>query len=111
MIDTRPLSIPMILGTPRQGRLSEHVARVAVDELCKRDGMQTTLIDVRDGHSGDRELAARHARAGHGDDLLGRQCVGRRQGVRRVWAVVGPGATAPLSARGRCRRRATDCRG
>jgi NAD(P)H-dependent FMN reductase len=48
MIDTRPLSIPVILGTPRQGRLSEYVARVVVDELCKRDGMQTTLIDVRE---------------------------------------------------------------
>ena len=44
----RPLSIPVILGTPRQGRLSEHVARVVVDQLSKRDGVRTSLIDVRE---------------------------------------------------------------
>jgi NAD(P)H-dependent FMN reductase len=48
MLDTRSLSIPVILGTPRQGRLSEYVAGVVVEELCKREGMQTTLIDVRE---------------------------------------------------------------
>ena len=48
MNDARPLSIPVILGTPRQGRLSEHVARVMVEELCKRDGVQTSIIDVRE---------------------------------------------------------------
>jgi len=48
MNEPRPLSIPVILGTPRQGRLSEHVARVMVEELCKRDGVQTALIDVRE---------------------------------------------------------------
>jgi NAD(P)H-dependent FMN reductase len=47
MIDTNPLSIPVILGTPRQGRLSEHVARVMVEQLCKREDVQTSLIDVR----------------------------------------------------------------
>src|SRR5918911_4210780 len=47
MNDSRPLSIPVILGTPRQGRLSEHVARVMVEQLCKREGVQTTLVDVR----------------------------------------------------------------
>jgi NAD(P)H-dependent FMN reductase len=41
------LSIPVILGTPRQGRLSEHVARVMIEELCKRGDVSTTLIDVR----------------------------------------------------------------
>jgi NAD(P)H-dependent FMN reductase len=46
--DHRPLSIPVILGTPRQGRLSEHAARVMVEQLCKRDGIQTRLIDVRE---------------------------------------------------------------
>lgn len=44
----RPLSIPVILGTPRQGRLSEHVARVMVEQLGKRDEIHTRLIDVRD---------------------------------------------------------------
>jgi NAD(P)H-dependent FMN reductase len=47
MNDSRPLSIPVILGTPRQGRLSEHVARVMLEQLCKREGVQTALIDVR----------------------------------------------------------------
>jgi len=44
---TRRLSIPIILGTPRQGRLSEHVARVIFDEMGARDDIQTQLIDVR----------------------------------------------------------------
>src|SRR6266567_4281587 len=48
MNETRSLSIPVILGTPRQGRLSEFVARVMVEELDKREGVQTALIDVRD---------------------------------------------------------------
>ena len=47
MTDARPLSIPVILGTPRQGRLSEHVARVMLEALGMRDGVQTRLIDVR----------------------------------------------------------------
>jgi NAD(P)H-dependent FMN reductase len=48
MNDPRPLSIPVILGTPRRGRLSEHVARVMVEELCKRDDVRTSLVDVRE---------------------------------------------------------------
>ncbi len=47
MTDTRRLSIPVILGTPRQGRLSEHVAHVVVEQLCERGDVQTSLIDVR----------------------------------------------------------------
>jgi NAD(P)H-dependent FMN reductase len=47
MTTTRKLSIPVILGTPRQGRLSEHVARVMVEQLSKRDDVHTRLIDVR----------------------------------------------------------------
>jgi NAD(P)H-dependent FMN reductase len=48
MHDTRPLTIPVILGTPRQGRLSEHVARVVLDEALARGDVQTELIDVRE---------------------------------------------------------------
>ena len=48
MNDARPLSIPVILGTPRQGRLSEHVARLVVQEIRQRDGVRTELIDVRE---------------------------------------------------------------
>ena len=47
MTGDRPLSIPVILGTPRQGRLSEHVANLLVEEVGKREGVQTELIDVR----------------------------------------------------------------
>src|ERR1051326_6117311 len=47
MNDLPRLSIPVILGTPRQGRLSEHVARVMLEQLAKRDDVQTQLIDVR----------------------------------------------------------------
>src|SRR5207302_1127306 len=45
--NSRPLSIPLILGTPRQGRLSEHVARVVIEEANARDDVRTELIDVR----------------------------------------------------------------
>src|SRR5262252_3389539 len=43
----RSLFIPVILGTPRQGRLSEHVARFVAAEVAKRDGIETELIDIR----------------------------------------------------------------
>lgn len=43
----RPLYIPVILGASRQGRMSEHVARFVLGELNKRDGVETTLIDIR----------------------------------------------------------------
>ena len=44
----KPLFIPVILGTPRQGRVSEHVARFVLDEVRKRVSVETELIDVRD---------------------------------------------------------------
>lgn len=44
----RVLFIPVILGTARQGRKSEHVARFVVSEVAKREGVETELIDVRD---------------------------------------------------------------
>ena len=47
MPDTPQLSIPVILGTPRQGRLSEHVARIMIEQLCKRGDVAAALIDVR----------------------------------------------------------------
>ena len=43
----RPLFIPVILGTPRQGRMSEPVAKLLVAEVAKREGVETELIDVR----------------------------------------------------------------
>ena len=47
MTTSRPLFIPIILGTPRQGRMSEHVATFMQEEVNKRDGIETTLIDIR----------------------------------------------------------------
>lgn len=46
MTSSRPLSIPVILGTPRKGRMSAHAARFVADELRKRDGVTTELIDI-----------------------------------------------------------------
>jgi NAD(P)H-dependent FMN reductase len=43
---TRPLFVPVLLGTPRQGRMSEHAARVVHGEVAKRPGVETELIDV-----------------------------------------------------------------
>lgn len=43
---TRPLFVPVILGTPRQGRMSEHAARLMHREVAKRPGVETQLIDV-----------------------------------------------------------------
>jgi NAD(P)H-dependent FMN reductase len=47
MAEATQLSIPVILGTPRQGRLSEHVARVVYEQLRQRADVGTELIDVR----------------------------------------------------------------
>jgi NAD(P)H-dependent FMN reductase len=46
MTDSRPLYIPVILGTPRQGRMSEHAARLMQEQIAKRDGVETDLIDI-----------------------------------------------------------------
>jgi NAD(P)H-dependent FMN reductase len=43
----RPLFIPVILGTARQGRESEHAARFVFEQTKKRAGVETQLIDVR----------------------------------------------------------------
>jgi len=43
---TRPLFIPVILGTVRKGRQSAHVARLLAEETAKRPGVETELIDI-----------------------------------------------------------------
>ncbi len=43
----RPLFIPVILGTARRGRQSEHVARFVLEQTKRRVGVETELIDVR----------------------------------------------------------------
>jgi NAD(P)H-dependent FMN reductase len=43
----KPLFIPVILGTARQGRESEHAARFVFEQTKKRAGVETEFIDVR----------------------------------------------------------------
>src|SRR6266516_1321495 len=43
----RPLFIPVILGTARQGRESEHAAHFVFERTKARAGVETELIDVR----------------------------------------------------------------
>lgn len=43
----RPLSLPVILGTPRQGRASENVAKFVYGEVEKRPNVTTQLLDIR----------------------------------------------------------------
>src|SRR5215831_8056283 len=46
MNEARPLSIPVILGTTRKGRMSAHAARFVFDQLQKREGITSELIDI-----------------------------------------------------------------
>jgi NAD(P)H-dependent FMN reductase len=46
-MDEKPIYIPIILGTARQGRQSEHVANFVLSEMKKRPEIETELIDVR----------------------------------------------------------------
>jgi NAD(P)H-dependent FMN reductase len=43
-----PLFIPVILGTPRRGRMSEHVAKFVFGEMARLPGVESWLVDVRD---------------------------------------------------------------
>lgn len=45
---TRPVFLPVILGTSRQGRRSEHAARFVFDEVGNRSDVTTELIDIRE---------------------------------------------------------------
>jgi len=42
----RPLFVPVILGTPRRGRMSEHAARIMWARVGERPGVETALVDV-----------------------------------------------------------------
>jgi len=44
----QPLFIPVILGTVRKGRASENVAKFVFEQLKKREGIDTELIDIRE---------------------------------------------------------------
>jgi NAD(P)H-dependent FMN reductase len=43
---TRPLFIPVILGTARMGRMSLHAAKLVAQELGKHAAVETELIDI-----------------------------------------------------------------
>jgi len=43
---SRPLFVPVILGTVRKGRMSLPVARLLTAELARRPGIETELIDI-----------------------------------------------------------------
>src|SRR5437763_13932751 len=46
MTNDRPLSVPVILGTTRKGRMSAHAARFIVGQIEKRNRVTTELIDI-----------------------------------------------------------------
>jgi NAD(P)H-dependent FMN reductase len=46
MTNGRPLSIPVILGTTRKGRMSSHAAHFMVAQIAKREEVVTELIDI-----------------------------------------------------------------
>ena len=46
MDGSRPLNIPVILGTSRKGRASVHAARWITGPIAARDSLTTRLIDV-----------------------------------------------------------------
>lgn len=48
MPENPSLFIPVILGTAREGRRSEHAARFVLGEVQKRKRVETELLDVRD---------------------------------------------------------------
>jgi NAD(P)H-dependent FMN reductase len=47
-MSTKPLFIPVILGTTRKGRASENVAKFVFGEVSKREGVETELVDILD---------------------------------------------------------------
>jgi NAD(P)H-dependent FMN reductase len=46
IMNSRPLSIPVILGTTRKGRMSARAARFMVSQIERRAGIITELIDI-----------------------------------------------------------------
>lgn len=54
------LFIPVVLGTTREGRETEKVARYVLDQLEKRNGVTTVLIDPRSFNFSLNEDGRRH---------------------------------------------------
>src|SRR4029434_9378110 len=47
-MNSKPLFIPVILGTTRKGRASENVGKFVFEEVRKREAVETVLIDLCD---------------------------------------------------------------
>jgi NAD(P)H-dependent FMN reductase len=47
-MNDKPLFIPVILGTVRQGRASENVAKFVFEQVKRREGVETEFIDIRE---------------------------------------------------------------
>jgi len=45
-MSSRPLFIPVILGTVRKGRASKNVAKFVFEQVKRREGVETELIDI-----------------------------------------------------------------
>lgn len=45
-MNSRPLFIPVILGTVRKGRASENVAKFVFEQMKRREGVETELVDI-----------------------------------------------------------------
>ena len=47
-MNSRPLFIPVILGTVRKGRASENIAKFVFEQVKQSEGVETELIDIRE---------------------------------------------------------------
>lgn len=45
-MNSRPIFIPVVLGTVRRGRASENVAKFVYEQVKQREGVETELIDI-----------------------------------------------------------------
>jgi len=45
-MNSRPLFIPVVLGTVRKGRASENVAKFVFEQVKQREGVESQLIDI-----------------------------------------------------------------
>ncbi|MHC5937341.1 hypothetical protein [Nostoc sp.] len=62
--------IPVILGTSRQGRQSEHVAKFLVEQVAERDRLETELIDISWWYKGNPKPFTCDAGVGANDYFL-----------------------------------------
>jgi NAD(P)H-dependent FMN reductase len=47
-MNSRPLYIPVILGTVRKGRATENVAKFVFEQVKRREDVETELVDIRE---------------------------------------------------------------